>query len=89
MEQTETYTIDIAKALRAKFGEKTPKWILRLAKKILHEDFLNTYFREGYTGVEFAEKSGAHSSTLSAEGWDEEIQKAEARLHRLQSGEDA
>lgn len=40
-------------------------------------------------GVEFAEKSGAHSSTLSAEGWDEEIQKAEARLHRLQSGEDA
>ena len=49
MEPAETYTIDISQTLRKKFGEKTPKWVLRLARKILHEDFLNEYFREGYT----------------------------------------
>lgn len=69
MEPTETYTIDIAKTLRAKFGEKTPKWVLRLARKILHEDFLNEFFRKGYTGVEFAEKALEYMNvTLKVEG---------------------
>ena len=69
MEPTETYTIDIAKTLRTKFGEKTPKWVLKLARKILHEDFLNEFFRKGYTGVEFAEKALEHMNvTLKVEG---------------------
>ena len=69
MEPAETYTIDIAKTLRKKFGDKTPKWILRLARKLLHEDYLNDFFREGYTGVEFAEKALEHMNvTLKVEG---------------------
>ena len=69
MEPAETYTIDIAKTLREKFGEKTPKWVLRLARKLLHEDYLNDFFREGYTGVEFAEKALEHMNvTLKVEG---------------------
>lgn len=71
MELTEQYTIDIAKTLRAKFGEKTPKWVIRLARKVLHEDFLNTFFRQGYTGVEFAEKALEYMHvTLQVEGLD-------------------
>ena len=67
--EPETYTIDIAKTLREKFGEKTPKWVLRLARKLLHEDYLNAFFREGYTGVEFAEKALEHMNvTLKVEG---------------------
>ena len=67
--EPETYTIDIAKTLREKFGEKTPKWVLRLARKLLHEDYLNAFFREGYTGVEFAEKALEHMHvTLKVEG---------------------
>ena len=53
----EPYRIDIAAVLRNKLGDKAPKWLICLAKKLLHEDFLNTYFKEGYTGVEFAEKA--------------------------------
>ena len=71
MDKTETYTIDIAKTLRDKFGEKTPRWILRFAKRILHEDFLNEFFRKGYTGVEFAEKALEYMHvTLQVEGMD-------------------
>ena len=69
MEPTETYTIDIEKTLREKFGKKIPKWGIRLARKILHEDFLNDFFRKGYTGVEFAEEALKHMHvTLNVEG---------------------
>lgn len=57
MDQTDKYTIDIAALLRSKFGDKTPRWLIRIARRLLHEDFLNTFFREGYTGVEFCEKA--------------------------------
>jgi len=55
MPYTDKYLIDIGAILKGKFGENTPRWLIRLARKILHEDFLNSIFREGYTGVEFAE----------------------------------
>ena len=57
MNGSETYTIDVADILRKKLGDKTPGWVIRVARKLLHEDFLNTIFRQGYTGVEFAEKA--------------------------------
>ena len=69
MPETETYTIDIGAVLRGKFGEKTPKWLIRLARKLLHEDFLNGCFRKGYTGVEFAEYALKYMNiTLQVEG---------------------
>jgi len=57
MPYTDEYLIDVEALLKRKLGEKTPRWLIRLARKILHEDFLNNIFREGYTGVEFTEKA--------------------------------
>ena len=57
MEASDKYLIDVAAILRSKLGNKTPRWLIRLGRKLLHEDFLNGFFREGYTGVEFAEKA--------------------------------
>lgn len=55
--------------LRNKFGEKTPKWLIRLARRLLHEDYLNEFFKKGYTGVEFAEKALQEMNvTLQIEG---------------------
>ena len=69
MSASETYLIDVAALLKSKFGEKTPKWLVRLGRRLLHEDFLNDFFREGYTGVEFAEKALEHMHvTLQVEG---------------------
>ena len=69
MEQPQAYTIDIAQVLRKKFGDKTPRWLIRLARRLLHEDFLNEYFSHGYTGVEFCEKALEYMDiTLQVEG---------------------
>ena len=69
MPDSETYTIDVGALFRSKFGDKTPKWLIRLGRKLLHEDFLNTFFREGYTGVEFAGKALEYMHvTLQVEG---------------------
>ena len=45
MPETEPYQIDIAAVLRSKLGDKAPKWLIYIAKKLLHEDFLNVFFR--------------------------------------------
>ena len=63
------YTIDTAKILKGKFGEKTPKWLIWLVRKLLHEDWLNTYFREGYTGIDFTENAFKYLNvSLQVEG---------------------
>ena len=49
------YTIHTEEILKGKFGEKTPKWLVRLVKKLLHEEWLNSYFREGYSGIDLTE----------------------------------
>ena len=69
MEPSDKYLIDVGTLFRSKLGEKTPKWLIWLGRKLLHEDFLNTYFKEGYTGVEFAEKALEYMHiTLQVEG---------------------
>ncbi|MBR1705477.1 MAG: glycerol acyltransferase [Bacteroidales bacterium] len=63
------YTIDIGHILRKKFGPKVPGWVIRMARRLLHEDFLNEFFKEGYTGVEFARKGLEYMQvTLQVEG---------------------
>ena len=63
------YLIDVGAIFRGKLGEKTPKWLIWLGRRLLHEDFLNTFFKEGYTGVEFAEKALEYMHvTLQVEG---------------------
>ena len=69
MAQTQKYLIDVGDILRKKFGDKTPKWLIRIARKLLHEDFLNDMFKPGYSGVEFAEYSLKYMNvTLQVEG---------------------
>ena len=69
MEPSDKYLIDVGALFRSKLGEKTPRWLIWLGRKLLHEDFLNTYFKEGYTGVEFAEKALEYMHiTLQVEG---------------------
>ena len=65
------YTINVEKMLKAKFGPKTPKIVIRFAKRLLHEDWLNDFFRKGYTGVEFAEEVLKYLRiTVNVEGLD-------------------
>ena len=69
MEPSDKYLIDVGALFRSKLGEKTPKWLIRLGRKLLHEDFLNSILRQGYTGVEFAEYALEYMHvTLQVEG---------------------
>ena len=69
MPDSQEYRIDVGEIFRNKFGEKTPKWLIRLGRKLLHEDFLNEIFEQGYTGVEFADFAlKCMNVTLQVEG---------------------
>jgi putative hemolysin len=69
MPDSQEYRIDVGEIFRNKFGEKTPKWLIRLGRKLLHEDFLNEIFEQGYTGVEFADFAlKSMNVTLQVEG---------------------
>lgn len=71
MEPQEPFSIDIGKVLRAKFGPKTPRWIISLARRLIHEDYVNAFLRKGYKGVECAEKALEEMDvTLQVEGMD-------------------
>jgi len=48
--------IDIALILQKRFG-KAPRLLTWYLKRILHQDFLNAFFIQGYTGVEFCTKA--------------------------------
>lgn len=48
--------IDIDKIVRERAGKKAkfiPKWCTKLLARIIHQDFINTYLREGREGVDF------------------------------------
>ena len=48
--------IDIEAIVRSKAGTKSryiPRWLMRLLKNFIHEDFINTYLRQGRVGVDF------------------------------------
>lgn len=63
------YTISVEKMFKAKFGPKTPKLLISLGRKLLHEEWLNDFFRKGYTGVEFAEQTLKYLNvTINVEG---------------------
>ncbi|MBO5562684.1 MAG: 1-acyl-sn-glycerol-3-phosphate acyltransferase [Bacteroidales bacterium] len=65
------YTINIEQILKKKFGEKTPKWLIRFVRKLLHEDWLNDFFKKGYSGIEFTDKVIEYLHvTLQIEGLD-------------------
>ena len=47
--------IDIESIVRQRAGNKVPGFVLRWLKKFIHQDFINTYLRKGYVGVDFCE----------------------------------
>ena len=51
-----TDEIDIDKIVRNRAGSKAkfiPKWLTALLARIIHQDFINTYLRQGREGVDF------------------------------------
>lgn len=51
-----TDEIDIDKIVRERAGKRAwliPKWLTRLLARVIHQDFINTYLREGRQGVDF------------------------------------
>lgn len=50
-------TIDLEKIVNDRAGEgRIPKFIINWGKRFVHQDFINGFLKEGYTGVEFCEK---------------------------------
>ena len=50
--------IDLDKIVRDRAGSKAkyiPQFLLNWLKKIVHQDFINGYLKEGYVGVDFCE----------------------------------
>ncbi len=50
-------TIDIEEIFRKRFNGKAPRLLVKIIKRLLHQDFLNGYLKEGYEGVEFCENA--------------------------------
>jgi len=62
------FTIDIGSILRQKFG-KVPGFVVSFIRRIIHEDFLNAFFEQGWEGVEFADECLKYLHvTLQVEG---------------------
>lgn len=62
------HEIDIDKMIRGKFP-KAPKLVIRLVARLIHLDFLNGFFRKGYTGVEFCHETLRYLNiSLAVEG---------------------
>ncbi len=58
MSERQPQVLDIEQIIRAKAGKKAeriPKFLINWFKKFIHIDFINTYLKEGYVGVEFCE----------------------------------
>ena len=47
--------IDLEAIIRQRAGNKVPGFVIRWLKNFIHEDFINTYLRKGYVGVDFCE----------------------------------
>ena len=50
------YEIDIEQVIRSRFP-KAPRLLTRFIRRLIHQDFLNGFFRKGYTGVVFCHKA--------------------------------
>ncbi len=49
--------IDLDQIVRARFGKKVPQFFINFMKKMIHQDYINGFFKEGYEGMEFCEKA--------------------------------
>lgn len=59
MSKPNAQEIDIDRIIYSKAGKKAgyiPGFVISLLKRMIHIDFINTYLRQGYEGVEFCDK---------------------------------
>ena len=65
-------TIDLERIVRSRAGNRVPGFAIRWLKRLIHEDFINTFLARGYEGVEFCTKGIEYLRvTLTVEGLDE------------------
>ena len=58
MPVNETVILDLDAIVKDRFGDKIiPKPVLAWLKHFIHQDHLNGYLKQGWLGVEFAEKA--------------------------------
>lgn len=50
------YEIDIEQVIRSRFP-KAPRLLTRFIRRLIHQDFLNGFFRQGFTGIEFCHEA--------------------------------
>ena len=58
MSERQPQVLDIEQIIKAKAGKNAkyiPRFVINWFKKFMHLDFINTYLKEGYMGVEFCE----------------------------------
>lgn len=56
----DSHLINLDDVIKAKAGKKAkyfPKFLINYLKKLVHQDFLNEFLKNGYTGGEFCEKT--------------------------------
>ncbi len=74
-------TIDIEEIFRKKFNGKVPRLIVKLTKRLLHQDFINGYLSQGYEGVEFCENAVKYLNVrIETEGLENLPDSPDARL---------
>lgn len=52
--------IDLDKVVRDRAGKKAkyvPRFLINRLKRLIHQDFINGFLKEGYVGVDFCEHS--------------------------------
>ena len=52
--------IDLDKVVRDRAGKKAkyvPRFLINRLKRLIHQDFINEFLKEGYVGVDFCEHS--------------------------------
>ena len=47
------FTLDVGSIVRSRFGN-VPGFVVNWLRKLLHEDFMNEFFKQGWEGVDFA-----------------------------------
>ena len=64
--------IDLDEVIRKKAGDKSryiPQFIVNLLKRIIHQEFINVYLRQGYVGVDFCKHCIEYlGATINVEG---------------------
>lgn len=74
-------TIDIEEIFRKRFNGKAPRLLVKIIKRLLHQDFLNGYLKEGYEGVEFCENAVKYLDVkIEVEGLENLPDSPDARL---------